>query len=95
MSAIDEMRAELGIDRLEAKLDELLAAVGDINRTKPFYKPSEVANLLGKRIQEVDAMLADGRLWMVEGLGSSKRVIPQAAVDSLQARPSHLKVVGE
>lgn len=93
MTAIDALRAELGLDDLRDLVLTLSESVDQLTRTKPFHTVSEVAKLVGVRTGEVDKMLADGRLWTLQGLDTRTRLIPQAAVDSLQQRPSHLKAV--
>lgn len=75
------------------QLDRIEKALADITRTRDFYTVSEVARILRKRPAEVTKMIDEGRLWIVEGLDSSHRMIPQAALDSLQQRPGHLKAV--
>lgn len=79
------------LDRIERHLAAQTA-------TKAFYTVKEAARIIRKRPEEIEKMLTDGRLWLLEGLDSSTRVIPQAALDTLQQRPTtvpHLTAVGQ
>lgn len=71
-------------DRLATDLADRLTAT----QTPPrFYNEGEVAKILRKRPAEVKKLLDDGRLWRVEGLDSSRSLIPAAALEALAARP--------
>lgn len=94
MSAITEMRSELGIDELLELVQALADRLDQVQKTQPFYTINEVVARLHIRRVEVERMLEDGRLWQLEGLDTSKTLIPAAALESLQQRPERLRAVG-
>lgn len=93
MSLADELRSELGIDELNDKLDRILERLDRIDHAKPFYTVAEAARYIGKRKAEVEKLISVGVLWTVQGLDSSYRLIPHAALESLQERPPLVEAV--
>ena len=86
---LEQLAGELGVPELRSLLVQVLEELGEIKRAKSWYTIAEAARYLRVDEREIKAMLASGRLWRLEGLTQSSRThIPQAALDSLQERPT-------
>ena len=73
-------------ESLAERIEELAGVVAPPLET---FSLTDTAKILGVTPKRVRELLADGRLWRVEGLDSADRVrIPRAAVEELLRRPS-------
>lgn len=87
VDVVTALREQLGLDAIREQLDRIEEKLDAIPATRDFYTIPQAAAKLGKRKTEIEKLLADGVLWIVEGLDSTTRIIPQAALDELQRRP--------
>lgn len=89
--SLDEAIREVVADAIREIAAEVIAEMRA--NPKPFWTIDEVRAHLGVARREVDKMLADGRLWKLEGLDTTRVLIPAKAVEQLQERPRSADVI--